>query len=65
MDKSSGEEGDEYEEKVPCKCHRGAVEEDRQCWETEMRYEIPEFHGSLQPEEYLDWLAIVEEILEF
>ena len=30
-----------------------------------MRTEIPEFHGSLQPEELLDWLAIVEEILDF
>ena len=30
-----------------------------------MRTEIPEFHGSLQPEEFLDWLATVEEILDF
>ena len=30
-----------------------------------MRTEISEFHGSLQPEEFLDWLATVEEILEF
>ena len=30
-----------------------------------MRIEIPEFHGSLQPEEFLDCLAIVEEVLEF
>ena len=30
-----------------------------------MRIKIPEFHGSLQPEEFLDWLATVEEILEF
>ena len=65
VDGSFGEEEDEYEEKVPCKCHRGAVEEDRQCWETKMRTKIPEFHGNLQLEEFLDWLAIVEEILEF
>ena len=50
---------------MPRKCHRGAVEEDRQCWEIEMRTEIPEFYSSLQPEEFLDWLATVEEILEF
>ena len=30
-----------------------------------IRTEIPEFHGSLQAEEFLDWLATVEEILEF
>ena len=30
-----------------------------------MRTEIPEFHGSLQTKEFLDWLATVEEILEF
>ena len=30
-----------------------------------MRTEISEFHGSLQAEENLDWLATVEEILEF
>mgnify|MGYP006878810653 FL=1 len=41
------------------------VEKDRRFWEAGMRLEIPEFHGSLQPEEFLDWLAVVEEILEF
>ena len=30
-----------------------------------MRTKIPEFHGSLQPEEFLDWLDMVEEILDF
>ena len=65
MDGSSGEEKDEYEEEVPRKHHRGAVEEDRQFWETEMRTEIPKFHSSLQPEEFLDWLPTVKEILEF
>ena len=30
-----------------------------------MRTEIPEFHGNLQVEEFLDWLATVEEIFEF
>ena len=29
-----------------------------------MRIEIPEVYGILQPEELLDWLAIVEEVLE-
>ena len=30
-----------------------------------MRTEIPEFYGGLQPEEFLDWLATVEEVLDF
>ena len=30
-----------------------------------MRTEVPEFQGNLQPEEFLEWLEIVEEILEF
>ena len=30
-----------------------------------MRIEIPEFYDSLQPEEFLDWLATIEEILDF
>ena len=30
-----------------------------------MRTEILEFHGGLQPEDFLDWLATVEEIFEF
>lgn len=29
-----------------------------------MRIEIPEFHKSRQPEEFLDWVITVEEILE-
>ncbi|KAI9188635.1 hypothetical protein LWI28_004158 [Acer negundo] len=30
-----------------------------------MRTEVPEFQGSLQPEEFLEWVGIDEEILEF
>lgn len=38
---------------------------DARRWETGLRTDIPEFHGSQQPEEFLDWLFTVEEILEF
>lgn len=34
-------------------------------WESSFRSEIPEFHGTLNPEDFIDWLNIVEEILEF
>lgn len=40
------------------------MEDDRRHCETSMWTEILEFHGTLQPEEFLDWLAMVGEILE-
>ena len=50
---------------MPRRRQRDAMEEDCRRWEMGMRTEIPEFHGSLQPEEFLNWLDTVEEILEF
>jgi hypothetical protein len=38
---------------------------DHRQWEAGLRIDIPEFHRILQPEERLDWLATVEEVLEF
>ncbi|KAF8112884.1 hypothetical protein N665_0059s0022 [Sinapis alba] len=34
-------------------------------WESSFRSDIPEFQGTLNPEDFIDWLNIVEEILEF
>ena len=34
-------------------------------WESGFKLDIPEFKGCLQPEEFLDWVAAIEEILEF
>jgi len=34
-------------------------------WESGFKLDIPEFKGCLQLEEFLDWVAAVEEILEF
>jgi hypothetical protein len=34
-------------------------------WESGFKLDILEFLGGLQPEEFLDWVAIVEEILNF
>ncbi|PKI73706.1 hypothetical protein CRG98_005947 [Punica granatum] len=71
----SGEEleGDNYFADIPCRQQRGPIEDDRRCsieddrrrWESGMQTKIQEFHGSLKPEEFLDWLATIEEILEF
>ena len=57
--------GEEYEEEVPHRRHRPIADDNNRHWEIGMQTEIPEFHGRLQAEEFLDWLAIVEEILEF
>ena len=60
------EDGDyPYEGRRPAyESRRTDFHRDRRQWEAGMRIEIPEFHGILQPEELLDWLAIVEEVLE-
>ena len=57
--------GDGYYD-VPRSHHRQYGEDDdRRRWEVGMRTEIPEFHGTLQLEEFLNWLAMVEEVLVF
>lgn len=38
---------------------------DSRQWESRWKVEILEFHGNLQPEEFLDWIIIVEEVLDF
>ena len=54
------------EEEVPHRHPRvAAANDDRRRWEAGIRTEIPEFHGSLRLEEFLDWLATVEKILDF
>ncbi|KAL5767302.1 hypothetical protein ACOSQ2_014085 [Xanthoceras sorbifolium] len=39
--------------------------EDIRRWESRMQTEVLEFQGSMQPEEFLEWIGIVEEIVEF
>ena len=34
-------------------------------WESGMRTEVPEFQGSLQPEEFIDWLCTAKALMEF
>ncbi|KAL5785331.1 hypothetical protein ACOSQ2_007723 [Xanthoceras sorbifolium] len=61
-----GSDKESSEEDLVPQPRRGArVFEDSQRWESGMRTEIPEFQGNLSPEEFLNWLGVVEEILEF
>ena len=57
--------GEDYEKEVPCRRQRPITDDSNRRWEMGMRTEITEFHGSLQAEEFLDWLATVKEILQF
>ena len=34
-------------------------------WESGFRFDLPEFSGSVKPEDFLDWLSATEELLEF
>ena len=64
-DSDKGKEGDE-EVEVPQRQRKAAPEaDDSRRWESWMRIEVPEFQGILQPEDFLEWVGIVEEILEF
>lgn len=38
---------------------------DNRRWESGFKLELPEFSGGLQAEEFLDWINITEELLEF
>ena len=39
--------------------------ETRSRWDARLKIDIPEFQGSVQPEEFLDWIYAVEEVLDF
>lgn len=42
-----------------------APRHDNHRWESGFKLDLPEFHGSLKPEELLDWISSVEELLVF
>lgn len=34
-------------------------------WENNIKIELPEFHGSLNPNEFIDWLNTIERIFDY
>jgi hypothetical protein len=45
--------------------HQPLVQAQANQWESGFKLDIPEFNGGLQLEEFLDWIATVEEVLDF
>ncbi|KAL5774198.1 hypothetical protein ACOSP7_011755 [Xanthoceras sorbifolium] len=64
VEDESNEESESQVE-IPQQRRQAPKRDDSRRWESGMRTEIPEFQGNLSPEEFLDWLGVVEEILEF
>lgn len=48
----------------PPRPHADGLENDTR-WESAFRMDIPEFHGNVNAEEFLDWIMAVEEVLDF
>ncbi|KAL5831601.1 hypothetical protein ACOSQ4_016955 [Xanthoceras sorbifolium] len=64
VEDESNEESESQVE-IPQQRRQAPERDDSRRWESGMRTKIPEFQGNLSPEEFLDWLGVVEEILEF
>ena len=45
--------------------HQPLVQAQANQWESGFKLDIPQFNKGLQPEKFLDWIAAVEEVLEF
>jgi hypothetical protein len=45
--------------------HQPLVQAQANWWESGFKLDIPKFNEGLQPEEFLDWIAAVEEVLNF
>ncbi|KAL5799431.1 hypothetical protein ACOSQ4_032315 [Xanthoceras sorbifolium] len=65
VDEEGSDEESSEEDLVPQPRRGARALKDGRRWESGMRTEIPEFQSNLLPEEFLDWLGVVEEILNF
>ncbi|XP_028071101.1 uncharacterized protein LOC114273497 [Camellia sinensis] len=45
--------------------HRTDVGRMEHKWENNIKIELPEFHGSLNPDEFIDWLNTIERIFDY
>jgi hypothetical protein len=45
--------------------HQPLVQAQANRWESDFKLDIPKFNRALQPEEFLDWIAAVEKVLDF
>jgi hypothetical protein len=45
--------------------HQPLVQAQANRWESGFKLDIPEFNRGLQPEEFLNWIVAIEEVLEF
>ena len=45
--------------------HQPLVQAQANLWESGFKLDIPKFNEGLQPKEFLDWIAAIEEVLEF
>ena len=70
----SGDEGlwgDDYREEPRRRCRPPVSfkeerrQDDRRMWESGIRIKAPGFQGSLQLEEFIDWLCTAKEVMEF
>nr|TKR98630.1 hypothetical protein D5086_0000201480 [Populus alba] len=50
---------------APQLARRRPANDELRRWEIGLKIDIPEFHGGLQTDEYLDWINTVDEVLEF
>ncbi|KAL6211413.1 hypothetical protein ACLB2K_016639 [Fragaria x ananassa] len=60
-DDSDGSSENPFHGHAPCQ--EPPIRDDQR-WETNFKLEIPEFHGNLQAEEFIDWLNTIERIFD-
>jgi hypothetical protein len=58
------ENGNPFAERIVHR-HQPLVQAQANRWESGFKLDIPKFSGALQPEEFLDWIVAVEEVLDF
>jgi hypothetical protein len=50
---------------VPVQEHQQGPAKEEPRWETNFKVELPDFHGSLNPDEFMDWIHTVERVFDY